>query len=154
MKLILRPMTFSDLKFFCRLRRELIFDETKRWFSDTKPEIYIINNSADIGAIQVNRNKPFEQACEIRIDIYKKFRRRGIGTDACRILFETLFKEDVNEVFVSVLENNMEAFSFFRKLGFRVCEWKPLMKYSDSDLLGGFILSLGVKDWFRYDVYA
>jgi len=59
------------------------------------------------------------KTCDVnRIAVLPAFRRKGVGKELLRKLFEVLQKEGVEEIFLEVRESNIPAIKFYESFGF------------------------------------
>ncbi|UCC11379.1 MAG: GNAT family N-acetyltransferase [candidate division WOR-3 bacterium] len=88
----------------------------------------IFKKSATIGFVHAfNFN---DNTCETGISIlFQKYRKKGYGYEAYRILFEILRQMSISTTFIWTTALNISAIALYRKLGFTLAETQ-----TDNDL--------------------
>lgn len=132
MSINLKPITIDDLEFLSETRhhpdtlpyihdkRTFTIEETKEWFTTTKPKWFIIfnNHNERVGYIRMSDDDRLNWTIKIGCDIHPNFRRNGYATFAYKQLFELLIEQGYNSVWLEVLHDNYIARSLYEKLGF------------------------------------
>lgn len=116
--MIIRKLTEFDLPFVLQIRNDdttrinlennsiFTIEECKNWFSNTKPEWYIIEvENKSVGYIRTNNH-------EVGIDIHPNYRKRGYARKAYK-----LYLKDKNHASLWVFVDNF-AKTLYTELGF------------------------------------
>ncbi len=85
------------------------------------------NGFSRIWILKVNKRtagylifRKFNPEIEIlRIGVKKEYRRKGIGTELMKRLFNFAIKEKISKIFLEVKMSNTPAYSFYKKMGFK-----------------------------------
>jgi RimJ/RimL family protein N-acetyltransferase len=100
--------------------RKFTLSETKKWFSDTNPNFYLILNGGEkIGYFRLSNYSEKNKNIYIGADINSKYKGQGYGKLSYIKFIPYLFKHyNLNKISLEVLSTNKIAINLYKKLGF------------------------------------
>lgn len=154
-----RPLQKEDLAFLLEVRNECreflhddrIFDldEATRWFSDQKPDYWLIYlNDARIGYFRISNHSSEHKRLYLGADLHQNYRGKGLGFLAWSNFLTFMFsKYDVHKVGLEVLASNARAMNLYRKLGFQKEGIKRDEVFRNQQWINSIIMSLLKSEW-------
>lgn len=156
----IRPLVEDDLEFLIEVRnecrkklhdcRKFTLDNAKKWFRQTKPKFYIIENDRKkVGYFRTSHWDLINNNVFIGCDIHKDYRRQGISTKAYKIFIDYFFKEyDFHKICLWVLSTNYEAIGLYKKLGFKNDGVSREHIMRDGRYIDNILMSILKREWY------
>jgi RimJ/RimL family protein N-acetyltransferase len=156
--MIIREMKESDIAFMLEVRNDettyvnlhtpvkFTYEESINWFRNQIPIWYIIDvDENSVGYIRTSNWNFNNKSMTIGCDIHPQFRKKGYATQAYEILFNLLLKKEWKSVNLKVLKKNNIAFSFYKKLGFKIFKEDDESYYMDRNISNVNVKGKGLK---------
>lgn len=100
---------------------------------------------ARVGYAQFN---PYNRSAEIRVLVDPEVRRKGVGTEAARLMIAYLFSRlGLNKVWMQCSANNAEAIALIEGLGFKKDATLRQHYFAGAEFVDGCIYSLLRYEW-------
>ncbi len=114
----------EDIQIVSELEKEIFLEEAWSFkqlleeFKNSFSSFWILKvNGEIIGYIVFRKIKPEIEI--LRIGIKRKYQRRGAGTKLMKSLLTFAKEEKFNKIFLEVNISNVQAYNFYKKLGFK-----------------------------------
>jgi len=136
---ILNEVKKEDIKIISELENNLFSKEAWSYlqllkeFENKFSKIWILKVEEKVIGYLIFRK--IEPEIEIlRIGIKKEYQRKGAGTEFIKNLIEFAKKEKISKIFLEVKASNLQAFNFYKKLGFKEI-YRRKNYYNNEDAL-------------------
>lgn len=127
----IRDLSINDLDFFISIRNEcaneflhdsriFTIEDAKSWFSNSKPNYYIIRyDNVDIGYFRTSNYSQVNRNIYIGCDLQRDWRGKGLSYLSYLEFIPKLFDNlDLHKISLEVLSTNTVAYNLYKKIGF------------------------------------
>ena len=111
--------------------------------------IEVNENNKYIGNISIKILNNISQRADISIGIFNpKYRDKGLGTEALRLLIEFGFKKlNLMSIELRVFANNKRAIASYEKLGFKKIGYRRKADLIEGEFMDDLMMDLLIDEW-------
>lgn len=101
-----------------------------------------------LGIARIDHIDHFNRNCYVGLDIYQKYRGKGLAKPIYITLLNKLFFDyNMNMVYLEVLETNTRAIHIYQQIGFTQCGMFPKKAFKNQKYINSLIFCLSAEEW-------